>query len=174
MILKLLETEDFPLVYKIMEQSFLKNEIRTYDSAINLLENDKYKIFVVKEKDGQVDAFITAWEFKFFMFVEHFAVKESLQGQKLGTKMMQEYLKQQTKPVILEAESIDTKKAKRRIEFYKRLGFVLNDFGYLQPPLQKSLVNIPLKIMSYPIGFSEEDFIDMKKEIFTNAYGIKI
>lgn len=60
--------------------------------------------------------------------------------------------------------------AQRRIGFYERLGFRLNPFEHVQPPLQKGHPELPLKIMSYPQTLTGEEFALLKEILYTRVY----
>lgn len=173
MKLELLKTEDFPIVYKIMEQSFPPFERRPYDKCLNILSNPNYHIYISKSNDRVINGFLSAWEFENFIFIELFAVDKRWRGLKIGSRMMKAFLNTTVKSVVLEVEAFDTALAKRRIKFYKRLNFFLNDFGYYQPTPPKYTNKVLLKLMSYPYPMDKEKLKEIKKEIFNKAYNIK-
>lgn len=80
--------------------------------------------------------------------------------------MLKEYLERSKKPVFIEVEGQKTRDAKRRVEFYRRLGFSLSKFGYIQPALQNTSQELYLKIMSYPSKITKEEFHDFKRTFF--------
>ena len=86
--------------------------------------------------------------------------------------MLKAYLNRSDKPIFLEVELPENDISVRRIEFYKRLGFYLNDFEYLQPPLQKQHDFLPLKVMSYPRSVDEMEFINYKNTVYEKVYKI--
>lgn len=56
--------------------------------------------------------------------------------------------------------------AKQRICFYERLGFHVNPFEYVQPPLHKGQDDLSLKIMSYPKLLTNEGFIFYREILY--------
>ena len=59
--------------------------------------------------------------------------------------MMGELISSTEKPIILEVERPVSQDAVRRIDFYESLGFHLNVFDYIQPPIDEgSEVDPPL------------------------------
>lgn len=163
------EKSDFPAVYKIMLEAFPPSERRNEQGQRSLMENRFYKVYLRKSEE-QITAFLAVWEFPEINFIEHFAVDGNLRGSGIGKKMLAEYLSGSVKPVFLEVEPPENEIAHRRIGFYERLGFRLNDFPYFQPALQKGQEPVPLKIMTYPEPVSEKDFMRYKKTAFKNAY----
>lgn len=170
--ISLLKKNEFTNIYKIMEEAFPKAEIRSYHKSLSLLDHSKYRIFTIKNCKDNINAFIADWQFKHFRFVEHFAVAKNSRGLGLGSKTMKKYLALEDKPVFLEVEDLKTVEAKRRISFYENLGFILNDFGYIQPPLQKTDKKIPLSIMSYPKPISKKQFPQIKEKVFSSVYNL--
>ncbi|MFQ9951418.1 MAG: GNAT family N-acetyltransferase [Clostridium sp.] len=154
----------------MMEEAFPKEEIRTYEGQLNLLENPYYWLKRKMDEEGNLTAFLAVWEFEEFSFVEHLAVSREFRGNGIGGLMMREYIQQSVKPVVLEVELPETDIAKRRIAFYERLGFQLNDFAYQQPPMRKGHGWYPLMIMSFPSSLTEEEFEPIKKKIYREVY----
>lgn len=169
-ILEDLDVKEFSMVYGIMRQAFPDAEIRTYEKAYALLDNQGYQISVIQDYENHIGGFIAAWDFVKFRFIEHFAVSKRIRGAGIGSEMMKEYLNQNKKPVIIEVEGLETRDAKRRVEFYRRLGFSLSKFGYLQPALQNTSHELYLKIMSYPSDITEDEFHNFKRVVFSQVY----
>lgn len=171
---EVLKSEDFDSMYKLMENSFPPLERRTYENQLKLLSEKYYKLSGIKDDIGNVTAFLASWEFEEFNFIEHFAVDSKMRGGGIGTKILRYYLNKSNKPVYLEVELPNTELAVRRIEFYKRLGFSLNEYDYLQPPLENGYDLLPLKVMSYPKEVNEEKFKLFRNSIYTNVYKTEI
>ena len=168
--LKCSDSCDFKGIFKIMAEAFPASERRTEEKQLALFNNVNYKPYVF-EKDGVLIGFILAWEISDFRFIEHFAVEKSYRGSGIGSRILSEYLLMNEKPVCLEVEPPLNSISERRIAFYKRLGFTLNNFEYFQPALQPGQKEVELKIMSYPKILSKEQFDFYRKRIFNAAYG---
>ena len=65
----------------------------------------------------------------------------------------------------------ETVLAARRIAFYERNGFFLNDFPYLQPPLSNGRDPVPLRVMTSGRAVSREEFERIKALLYTRVYG---
>jgi ribosomal protein S18 acetylase RimI-like enzyme len=168
-MLKVLHDEQFDEIFQIIEQSFPIDEYRPYESQRALLSQPHYRIFAY-EKDRELAGFLATWEGPEFIFIEHFAVKERFRNGGLGSKLLQDFLKQQTKPVVLEIELPEGELEKRRANFYKRNGFNLNPWSYVQPALAKGQSPVPLVIMSYPEPLQDQQFQSFKDWVYTNVY----
>ncbi|MEG0614393.1 MAG: GNAT family N-acetyltransferase [Oscillospiraceae bacterium] len=167
--LEIAEKSDFPRIYEIMRNAFPPTETRSQNGQLSLIEHKYYKIYI-KRQNNEIIGFLSIWEFDGANFIEHFAIDENCRSGGIGSKMLKEYLDFSTKPVFLEVEPPDNEIAARRIEFYKRLGFYLNDYEYFQPPMRIGQPPLPLKIMTYPAAIEEELFKHYKKTAAEIAY----
>jgi ribosomal protein S18 acetylase RimI-like enzyme len=167
-----MNTNEFDQVYNIMTASFPVSERRTHDGQRALLDDPHYRLIKETDENNKLIAFLAVWEFPSFRFVEHIAVDPAIRGGGLGGKLMAAYIEESEIPVLLEVEPPDTELAGRRIGFYERLGFHLNLFDYVQPPLQKGQQDLPLHIMSYPQLLTEDEFAVFKEVLYTKVYKI--
>lgn len=168
---------NFDEIFKIMDESFPNSEIRTYEEQKKLLNNDKYNIYIENDNSGAIVGFLAYWILKNCIFFEHLAVSKNSRGKGIGTKIIEfnlKNLKNIREFIFLEVEPPISEISKKRINFYKRLGFNLNKFFYEQPSLRKTEKSQHLLIMSYPTLIDEKTFIDYKREIYDNIYGAKI
>lgn len=160
----------FDQIFAIMGASFPESERRTYAGQKNLLADPHYRLITKKNEQNRIIAFMAVWEFSSFRFVEHIAVDSTIRGGGLGRKLMEAYIGESSKPILLEVEPPDTELAQRRIGFYERLGFCLNPFEYVQPPLQEGQPDLPLQIMSYPEPLTETAFSLYKEDLYEKVY----
>lgn len=165
-----IKEEDFESFFNLLQESFPEIERRNYADQKKLLNKEEYNIVGYKNDKNEVIAFIAYWKFDKYYFIEHFAVKESLRGHKIGTELLKKFLEDAKKRIILEVEFPEDYISIKRIDFYNRIGFVLNDYDYLQPPLQKGMELFPLKIMSYINKLSQGEFENIRREIYKKVY----
>ncbi|MBT2289642.1 GNAT family N-acetyltransferase [Paenibacillus albidus] len=162
----------FDEIFAIMEVSFPPSEIRTYEDQRALLTLPEYRLLTEQDADGRTIAFLAAWEFAAFRFVEHIAVGPQIRGGGLGRKLMTRYIGQSPKPVLLEVEPPMGELEQRRVGFYERLGFHLNSYDYVQPPLRKGQADLPLQIMTYPGPLTAEEFSSFRAVLYTEVYKV--
>lgn len=162
----------FDEIYTIMEASFPVSERRTYSGQKALLDNPHYRIYTGQDAAGRITAFLAAWEFPALRFVEHIAVNPATRGSGIGYKLMNSYIARSDKPVLLEVEPPIGELEQRRIGFYERLGFRLNHFEYVQPPLRTGQPDLPLLIMTYPRPISQAEFQAYREILYTEVYKI--
>ena len=101
--------------------------------------------------------FTSVWVFDNFVFIEHLAIDEDKRSGGYGSKTVEKIKEVYNLPIILEAEAPETEQQKKRIRFYERLGFFVNDFYYEQPSYHGGK-GVPLKILSYPGAISQNEF----------------
>lgn len=168
----LLNPERFDEVFEIMKSSFPEDEYRTYDEQKALLSDERYKIYVMTdEKTNKIKAFIAAWDFGDFCFLEHFAVSPAFRNAGLGSHMFCETIEKIAKPVVFDVEAPDSEITKRRVGFYNRLGFVLNSYEYSQPSLSPGRKPVPLRMMTKNRRVSREEFELLKNTAYSQMYG---
>ncbi len=169
-MLRTIGPDEFANVYQLIEESFPPQEFRPYEEELALLSCPNHTIYTLKD-DERLQAFISEWILNNIRFIEYLAVNPYDRGSGLGTRVMHTYLNQADTPVILEVETPETLIAQRRIDFYKRLGFVLSTIEYIQPQLRENVPIVSLRLMYYPEGLSDTILTETKEEIFKIIYG---
>lgn len=165
-----LNIQDFDIIYDLMEISFPNNEYRTYDEQKELLNNLEYSIYVLRNEPKVIKAFISVWKFNEFSFIEHFAVNPEYRNAGIGAYVLNKTAELLDGIVCLEVEPPETKIATRRIEFYKRNNFFINEYPYMQPPISKGKNAIPLFIMTSGSKVNEYVFQKIKATLYHKVY----
>ncbi len=163
------EIDEFEDIFDIMEKSFPNTEFREYSRQKELLDDEKYNIYVCRH-DNKVIGFIAYWDFDKYKYIEHFAVAQNERGKQIGKNMLLEFVSLSDKIVVLEVELPEGDIEKRRIEFYKRCGFFYNEYNYLQPPIRNGQAMLPLRIMSYGRKINENEYINLKNMLYKFVY----
>ena len=163
----------FAELYNIMEYSFPEDERRDRDEQRNIAENRAFGVLTAEE-NGAVIGFMTFWQLSGCVYIEHFAISRGLRGNGLGTEMIKQFCERFCGcGIVLEAEPPALGEiAARRVGFYSRLGFFLNDFPYRQPPYRQDGNPVELKIMSLRKPLSEDEFRDVKRLLYADVYHI--
>jgi len=168
MILEKISYKDFDDIFLKLVDSFIEDERRDKVDAYALLDNDRYTVYHVIDGGIRV-GFVTVWQLDVSVFIEHFVIFEQYRNKGYGAQTL-ELIKQNFPNIILEVEPPQTDIARRRIEFYRRSGLVVNDKPYLQPSYRKNGQAVPLVIMSYPDVLS--NFDEAVDELYRTVYGI--
>lgn len=146
----------FQEAWELYEDAFPFEERRQFDGQCIVLQNDSYHFNVLID-NNQFKGFILWWDFETYKYIDHFAtvVKERNKG--LGKLILNKFINHTDKSIILEVELPTSNINERRIKFYERIGFKLNQHYYEIPPVQKDQVPLQLLIMSYPNTISEKE-----------------
>jgi hypothetical protein len=118
--------------------------------------------------------FITVWDFEEFSFIEHFAIQATEQGKGYGTQAINQLLSMNSKLFVLEVEEPFTETARKRISFYERLNFSVNNQSYFQPPYSLYKNSVKMLLMSYPSKIETSDFERIKTQIHDSVYGFRV
>ena len=170
-MIRLLKNE-FDSAYKILDSSFPNDEIRPYNEQKNLLDNSLYKLYGLYEKE-EITAVMAVWEFEEFVFIEHLAVSVEFRNKNIGSRFLKDVLSSTDKMICLEVEPPEDELKKRRIAFYERNGFFLNEYPYIQPPISKGRNPVPLMIMTSEGKISDNEFLKIKDCLYNNVYNVK-
>lgn len=98
---------------------------------------------------GRVAAILFCWRMPEAVYLEHLAVDPDLRNCKLGARIL-EHLTAGGTPLVLEIEPPEDELTRRRCGFYRRNGFVVNDFSYTHPSYSRPFEPHPLVLMSWP------------------------
>lgn len=152
-------------------EAFPSNERRDIsDQRHNIDENPLFNLFAI-EKDAEFVGILSAWQFKDFRYIEHFAILPEQRSAGIGAKALQQYINMCDLPIILEVENPDEAIKIRRISFYKRQGLALWDnVHYFQPPYREGDKITPMKLMATKNLKPEIDYIMVKSQIYNHVY----
>jgi ribosomal protein S18 acetylase RimI-like enzyme len=158
---------------QVYETSFPADERREWEQLLELLNNTQFCLYEIYDQQRFL-GFISIWDLTEFSFIEHFAIQDAEQGKGYGTLTIDHVLAMNSKPIILEVEEPITENARKRIAFYERLNFTVNDFSYFQPAYSIGKSSVKMQLMSYPIKIEVADFERIKFRIHDHIYGYRI
>lgn len=166
MKIKTASISDFDFIFSEITKNFIPDEHRDYKEALALFKSEKYKILCFV-RDGEDVGFITVWPLSEFIFAEHFVIYEQFRNKGYGAEALGA-LKAMFPKIVLEAEPPFAELQLRRLNFYKRNGFLENPEKYVQPAFRKGGNEVPLVIMSFPTTLSDfENTVSIiKKEVY--------
>ncbi len=173
-MLERLDARDFEGVFRLMALSFPEDEYRTREGQRALLDDPAYRLYGLRGEDG-VSALCAAWALTDTLFIEHLAVDPALRNGGVGGRFLDAVIAESNRPAVLEVEPPETDIARRRIGFYQRHGFFLNDYEYYQLPLRAGNERLPLLVMTTGAPLSRSEFETTRDEIYARVYkgGVK-
>lgn len=121
---------------------------------------------------GEFCGFITWWDFGGFVYGEHFAMLPECRGAGIGGEVIDRFVADAGKPVVLEVELPTNGLARRRIGFYERHGFTLCDAEYVQPPYDAGGEGVPMRLMSHGMPLDAETFERVRDTLYAEVYGV--
>ena len=163
--------------YKFMEELLVESfppeeyreleHLREYTDRIGNFHNN-----IIFDDDLPI-GFITYWDFDGFYYVEHFAVDPTQRNGGHGKNVLNHLCELLQHPIVLEVEMPEEEMAQRRINFYKRQGFVLWEKPYLQPPYRPGDDYLPMLLMAHGNLERERDFETIKNSIYREVYNVQ-
>lgn len=139
---------DATFVRELYMASFPPEERRPWEELWNGRHRGAPSVMVI-ERGGCVAGFITVWHFSVFRYIEHFATSAECRGAGTGSAAIRAVVAADASPVVLEVEKTDANDmAGRRINFYRRNGFRVLDYPYVQPPYAPGLPSLELMLMA--------------------------
>lgn len=164
--------QDLEMIYSLMEKSFPSDEYRTKAATGALFDDPAYR--VIGRRDGdKICAIAAMWELESFLFIEHLAVDPEMRCGGIGQSLLREAMEESKLHVCLEVELPETDIARRRIGFYERNGFFLNDYPYYQPPMAEGKSKVPLLIMTSGRRISPDEFASLRDLLYRKVYKYK-
>ena len=105
-----------------------------------------------------------------FFYIEHFAIATSQRNKGYGENTLQHITSTLNKPIVLEVEKPDDHITQRRINFYKRCGFILHSYPYVQPPYRETDKPLPMFLMTFGEINMERMYEQVKRRIYREVY----
>ena len=148
--------------------SFPEEERRDWSEII--ADDFSARLYLISG-DNDVVGFVTAWDFGEVLYLEHLLISSAQRGAGIGARVIQT-LKDLAngKHLLLECEPAHAAPmAQRRLDFYARLGFVKQDFDYIQPPYREGGVSVPLHLMA-TANLTQDMLIRLKQTLYEVVY----
>lgn len=156
--------ELFELCWSLYIGSFPYDERRDEAYHLQTIERKNYLFEAIYDDDLFV-GILGWWDFEDVRYIEHFAITPSLRSGGYGRRVLESFMVESDKMILLEVEHPVDELQRRRIGFYERLGFKLNDHHYSHPAYHIGDSRVSLLIMTYPEAISQSDLTN-----FTDRY----
>ncbi len=150
------EDKYFDDAMKIYEASFPIFEQRTLKNQIEALENEMYYSSIICE-NGKLIGIIFYWKYGKYTYIEHLSISPSLRGKNYGSKILRDFCKD-NKDTILEIDNPIDEMSIKRLKFYSKIGFKLQDFEHIHPPYRQEYDGHYLKVLSFNRDLSKEEY----------------
>lgn len=161
----------FDSAWALYKEAFPLDERRLLKRQTAIMSHPNYHFEVILEDDCFLGLFFW-WGFENLRFLEHFAIVPECRQEGYGERVLETFIQNDSRPVILEVEPPGNEIQQRRIQFYERIGFVLNHHYYEQPVYQEGALPLQLLLMSYPKGVSKDEVAGFVKDFHPIIYGL--
>lgn len=164
MELKRISKAEYDKYFALLEDDFCLEERKTKIDELAAFEDENFSPNFIYE-DGNLIGYACFWEFEDFLFVEHFAILKEMRGTGCGSRFLKEFSENTNKPIILEVELPENEIAIKRIKFYERMGYVINNYPYAQPSYHAGKEPVPMHVMTYKSELEKADYDKFVLEI---------
>ncbi len=160
----------FAAAWDVLAASFPGDERRSLEAHRRIETDPRYRFRAIVS-DGRCIGVVGSWGFPRFMFIEHLAIAPGERSKGRGSGIVREILEAAAVPVAIEAESMtDSADALRRIVFYRTLGFIVNDYDYIQPAYDAEKRPVPMLLMTYPTAMSTAMLDNIRDTLYRDVY----
>lgn len=164
--------EHYQFVEELMQTAFPQQERRNADLQREYTDNKlHFHTFVILNGNLPI-GLLTMWKLESFHYIEHFAIHENYRNKGYGQKVMEFIINEIKGMIVLEAEEPSDDITYRRIRFYQRLGFVMQDVPYQQPPYRSEDQWFPMKLMTLRESNFPLEYERVRGNIYKEAYNI--
>lgn len=139
----------FEQAWSLYKKSFPPEERRQLRTQKKIMDNLSYHFELIID-DGSFVGINLWWGFDSLRYIEHLATLPKLRGKGYGRRILDDFTSASAIPVLLEVEYPDHDISRRRIQFYRRAGFILNEYPYTHPPYKKGGNRVSLLLMTHP------------------------
>jgi len=154
--LKDISNKYFPKAWELYEDAFPLEERRLLDAQTQVMKKPNYH-FDITIDENKLIGFLLWWDFEKYGYIDHFATTTLQRNKGFGKQILENFMNSIHKPILLEVELPTSSINQRRIKFYERIGFKLNQHYYEVPPIEEGQPPLRLLLMSYPEILSAQD-----------------
>ncbi len=155
-------------IFPILDESFPPEIFYGYHRlAQNVLEKSTFHV-VEHQADGRTVACLCYFDLPPFYFIEYLATDPQYRSGGIGGRMI-DWLKAQGRPVVLESEPPHDEICRRRIAYYQRKGFRMQDYDYIMPPMGPGKRPEPMLLMS-TVDLSRRQLEELERTLYHDVY----
>lgn len=155
----------------LLHAAFPADERRPDGDIDRLFDTEpRFRAYIALADDTAVGV-ISVWTLGQVAYIEHLATLDVFRGRGYGAEIVR-LVTAEHPYAILEVEPDDNTLAHRRIEFYRRSGFTLQDCHYVQPSYGEGLKSLPMRIMTYGT-FTDDTLRQTLDRMLHHVYGVR-
>lgn len=142
--------EIYAISFPIFEQRNAKQQAEAF-------RDNRYHLLAWIE-DEKLLSFISYWNFEDYIYIEHLAVNPEFRGQNIGSRMLDTFAEGVKKTIILEIDPPIDEISKKRLAFYKNLGYKQNKYKHAHPAYNKDYEPHNLLVLSLQKDLNEKEY----------------
>lgn len=170
-----LQYKDF--AKKLYDEAFPIEERWDFDAILENKENKKYNFYSLLDGDVPI-GIIIIWDLEYFNFIEYLAIDKKFRGKNYGSQILIQILDSlKDKLMVIEVEPYDLNEiAKKRIDWYLRHGFILAEYDYDMPFIDKDkkASKMRMKIMTTKKIKDKEEHDKITNHLYENIYKTRL
>jgi len=167
------EHPDLPFFQRVYEEAFPEEERCPWERMVGFLSQPghHFRMEGLYRDDGTPVGFNAFSEFGHYLYGVYLAVGRAYRGGGYGARALRAFHARHADRLIFgEVEHPVTPRARRRLDFYRKLGYHVTDIGFTQPPLAPGLQTVPYLIISYPDALTPKDAESIRTILETVIY----
>lgn len=153
----------FHKAWSLYEKAFPEIERRNLKEQKKILEDNRYKALAYLDGNTFI-GIVFYWDFNNFRFIEHFAIDSTLRGKSYGSKILESLINSHEN-IVLEIELIHDAISKKRLRFYEKFDFKVNDFKHYQVPFREGQESLELLFLSHGRVLSKNEYEELNSEM---------
>lgn len=154
--LKTISDTYFSQAWKLYMEAFPPEERKTFEDQTRIMKNPMYH-YDVMVVENELIGFLLWWDLEEVRYIDHFATVKEQRNKGYGKLILEKFMNDHEKSVLLEVELPDSSLNERRIKFYERIGFKLNHHHYQLPIFNEGKPALQFLLMTYPELISAND-----------------
>lgn len=164
---------DLPFLRHVYEEAFPVEERCPWERMVGFLSEPghHFRMEGLYLDDGTPIGFNAFSEFGPYLYGVYLAFDQPHRGAGYGRRALRDFHARHAGRLIFgEVEHPVTPRARRRLGFYRSLGYHVADIGFTQPPLNTGLRTVPYLIISYPDALTPGDETAIRTILETVIY----
>ena len=166
--------EDYDWLYELLIEAFPPDERPTEEHLKGWFKRSESRALIIEKNDGVTVkklGFLLCTQLDGFLFGEYMAMKPTQRNLGIGKSVLN-YLKESlTQPLLFECEMPQkSEMAKRRYDYYKRIGFYHYPMNYVMPALHENEEPMPMCLMGGGPYISKDKLGEMVRQVYKCVY----
>ncbi|WP_157151072.1 GNAT family N-acetyltransferase [Brachyspira sp. SAP_772] len=162
--------------HQIFNEAFPIEERWNFEMILENKSNSRYKFYSILDDDKPI-GLTMIWIFEKFYFGEYLAIDKNLRGKNYGSQVLNKIFDMHDdKLIVIEVEPYDLNDiAKRRINWYKRCGFILSDYDYDMPCIKDGKRDtMKMQIMTNKEIQTKEEYNNIITTLYDKVYNPRL